>query len=75
MSNNNNFLVPKHVKLSEEQIQVILNKYQLEHKLKFPKIKIKDPALEGLDVQINDVVEISRTSFAGKSKYYRVVVE
>ena len=42
---------------------------------KLPKIKVKDPALADLGLQVGDVVEITRVSFAGKSKYYRLVVE
>lgn len=75
MEQNNNFLIPKHIKLSEEEVAAVLSKYALASKGKLPKIKVKDPALAGLDVSIGDVVEVTRKTFAGETKYYRVVVE
>jgi DNA-directed RNA polymerase subunit H (RpoH/RPB5) len=70
-----NFLIPPHRKLSAEEINSILEQYELNDKLKLPKIKIKDPALVELGPELGDVIEITRTSFAGKSKYYRMVVD
>ena len=70
-----NFLIPKHKKLSESQINSLLKEYSLESVSKLPKIKSNDPALAELGVEIGDVIEIIRTSFAGKTKYYRVVTE
>ncbi len=67
-----NFLVPQHRKLAEKEITPILEKYSIEDTSKLPKIKVKDPALEGMDVVEGDIIEITRTSFAGQSKYYRV---
>lgn len=75
MSEQSNFLIPEHRKLAEEEVTKILEKYSLESKFKLPMIKLKDPALEGLEVEIGDVIEITRESFAGKSKYFRLVVE
>lgn len=71
----NNFLIPNHRKLAEVEINSVLKKYNLDGVHKLPKIKLKDPALAELDVVLNDVIEISRESFAGSSKYYRVVEE
>jgi DNA-directed RNA polymerase subunit H (RpoH/RPB5) len=68
-------LVPIHKKLDAEQVEALLKKHFLEDVSKLPKIKVKDPALSSLDVSIGDVVEITRKSFAGLSKYYRVVIE
>jgi DNA-directed RNA polymerase subunit H (RpoH/RPB5) len=70
-----NFLMPKHKKLNETELLDVLKKYSLENISKLPKIKIKDSALSQLDVQVGDVIEISRKSFAGETKYYRVVIE
>ena len=70
-----NFLIPEHRKLAEDEANSILVKYNLISKLKLPKISRGDPALAELGVEIGDVIEIIRTSFAGKSKYYRVVIE
>lgn len=75
MAKKNNILVPEHTKLEESQISLVLKKYSVDDKLRLPKIKIKDPALEGLSLNAGDIVEITRHSFAGISKYYRVVIE
>jgi len=71
-----NFLKVSHRKLSDDEIKAVLNKYSLSGVLKLPRIKIKDKGLINLeDVSLGNVIEISRSSFAGRSKYYRVVVE
>ena len=75
MANKNNILVPVHRKLDEAEINSILEVYSLNDKLKLPKIKVKDPALVDLSAVVGDVIEITRKSFAGVSKYYRVVIE
>ncbi len=75
MANIKNILVPVHRKLDEKEINLILEKYSLDDRFKLPKIKIKDPALAEIEVVMGDVIEITRKSFAGLSKYYRVVIE
>ena len=71
----NNFLIPVHRKLAEEEVNSLLKKYNLISKLKLPKIKANDNAIAELGAQIGDVIEITRNSFAGESKYYRVVTD
>ena len=76
MEQQQNFLIPKHKKLTEEEVKNLLEKYNLSSISKLPKIKIKDQGLDSIEeVQAGDVIEISRKSFAGETKYYRVVVE
>ncbi len=75
MEKTNNFLVPKHRKLSKEEENSVLKKYGINSVSKLPKIKVKDSALAELGAEIDDVIEITRKSFAGESKYFRVVVE
>ncbi len=71
-----NFLVPKHTKLSQEEVDAILLKFSIENTSKLPRIHKGDPALAELGVEVGDVIEIIRSSFAGNNnKYYRVVVE
>jgi DNA-directed RNA polymerase subunit H (RpoH/RPB5) len=70
-----NFLVPKHQKISSEEVKRLLEKHGLESVDKLPKIKARDPALASLNIEIGDVIEITRHSFVGETKYYRVVVE
>lgn len=72
---NTNFLVPKHRKLTKEEILSILEKYEISNVSKLPKIKIKDPAILQLGANLLDVIEIERKSFVGITKYYRVVIE
>lgn len=69
-----NFLVPEHRKLSKQEITKVLEKYFLDDVLKLPKIKLKDSALSDLGLEAGDVVEITRHSFVGKTKYYRVAI-
>jgi len=70
-----NFLVPKHRKISVEEKQTLLEKYNLNSVEKLPKIKLKDPAIIELDIEVGDVVEVIRNkSFVGETKFYRVVV-
>lgn len=69
-----NLLVPKHRKISKEEITDILEKHNLIDVFKLPKIRIKDPALAELEIELGDVIEITRFSFAGESKYFRVVI-
>ncbi|MCA9496026.1 MAG: DNA-directed RNA polymerase subunit H [Nanoarchaeota archaeon] len=75
MEKKANFLVPKHDKLSKDQVNSLLEKYSLTDVSKLPKIKISDPALAGMKLEIGDVIEITRQSFVGESKYYRAVIE
>lgn len=71
-----NFLIPKHRILSEEEVKILLEKHNLSSTEKFPKIKLKDPAVISLGVNVGDVIEITRDkSFVGESKYYRVVID
>jgi DNA-directed RNA polymerase subunit H (RpoH/RPB5) len=71
-----NFLKVNHRKISDDEIKVLISKYSLSNILKLPKLKIKDKSLVDLeDISLGNVIEISRNSFAGGSKYYRVVVE
>ncbi len=74
MDQNTNFLMPKHEKLSEKEVAIILEKYLLSDKSKLPKIKADDAALCELEIVAGDVVAITRRSFAGESKYYRFVI-
>ncbi len=76
MGNINNFLVPTHRKLNETEINSLLKKFNVKDTSKLPKIKLNDFVIKSLkDIVIGDVVEIIRKSFAGKTKYYRVVIE
>jgi DNA-directed RNA polymerase subunit H len=67
--------VPDHRIMEEDEIEETLEKFDSE-KSDLPKIERTDAALKQMDVEAGDVVEIMRDSpTAGKSKYYRRVVE
>jgi len=68
-------LVPKHVKLSEEEKKELLEKYNIGL-TQLPKIYDNDPMIKIMgDVKIGDIVKIERDSpTAGKGIFYRVVV-
>ena len=67
-------LIPKHTKLSEKEKQELLKTYNISTR-ELPKILNSDPALQSLNVKINDVIKIERSSqTAGETVYYRSVV-
>lgn len=67
--------VPKHEKMSEDEVEDLLERYDTE-KEKLPQIERTDAALKQMDVEEGDVIHIERDSpTAGKIDYYRVVVD
>ena len=67
-------LVPEHSKLTEKEIQELLEKYNITLN-ELPKILSTDPAIEKLNTKQGDVIKITRDSpTAGISIYYRVVI-
>ncbi len=68
-------MVPKHEKLSEKEVQRLLERYNISKK-QLPKMLSSDPVAKALDLKPGDVVKITRKSrSAGESVYYRCVVE
>ncbi len=67
-------LIPKHEKISEKAKEKLLEKYNVKIG-QLPKVSLDDPAIKHLEVEIGDVVKITRESpTAGESEFYRVVV-
>jgi len=67
--------VPDHRKLDEDEIEEVLEEYGVE-KDDLPKIERTDAPLKQMDVEVGDVIEITRDSpTAGKTTYYRRVIE
>jgi len=67
-------LIPEHKKLSSEEAEKILGKYNISKK-QLPKIRINDAALEGIQCEAGDLIEITRKSeIYGDLKFYRVIV-
>ncbi len=68
-------LVPVHEVLSLKDKKSVLEKYGVA-KEQLPKIKVSDAAVKQIKAKAGDIVKIVRDSLtAGKSEYYRVVVE
>lgn len=66
--------VPKHIKLTEEEVQDLLTKYNVSIK-QLPAIHKTDPSIRELNAKIGDVIKIMRKSqTAGEYLFYRAVV-
>ncbi|MFC1775125.1 DNA-directed RNA polymerase subunit RpoH/Rpb5 C-terminal domain-containing protein [Nanoarchaeota archaeon] len=64
--------VPKHKKVSEREKKELLEKHSSFKT--FPRINVKDPAIQHLDVSEGDIIKIERPSLtAGRTTYYRRV--
>lgn len=67
-------LVPKHEKLTQEEVQKLCERYSISVS-DLPSISIRDPAIIGMDVQLGDVIKITRKSPTAKmTVFYRGVV-
>lgn len=67
-------LVPECIVLSKKEVKKLLESLDVTKK-ELPKIQNSDPALEGMETEIGDIIEIKRSSpTAGRTRYYRVVV-
>lgn len=67
-------LVPKHEVLSEEEVEELLEEYEIEP-FQLPKLSSKDPVAKAMDLDSGDVVRITRESpTSGKSVAYRFVI-
>ena len=67
-------LMPKHTKLTEEEANKVLDKYNVTSR-QLPGILKTDPAIKHLDANPGDIIEIERKSpTVEKTKFYRVVV-
>jgi DNA-directed RNA polymerase subunit H (RpoH/RPB5) len=67
-------LVPKHILLSKEQAEQVMDEYKLKKK-DMGRIFIDDPMVRYLYAKKDDIIQIIRPSvYAGYSTYYRLVV-
>lgn len=68
-------LVPTHEILGEEDIEALLERYDIRRE-QLPKMQSSDAMAKRLDAEVGDVVKITRDSpTAGTATYYRLVVE
>lgn len=66
--------VPKHVKLSNVEVEKLLSNFNISKK-QLPKILRSDPAIKEMELKQGEVIKIIRKSpTCGESVYYRVVV-
>lgn len=67
-------LASKHIKLNDKEKKKLLETYDIGVK-QLPKIRRSDPALEGLSVEVDDVVKIIRKSpTSGESIFFRSII-
>jgi DNA-directed RNA polymerase subunit H (RpoH/RPB5) len=68
-------LAPKITKVTQKEVNDVLEKFKISRE-NLPLMKILDPGLRGLDVEVGHMVKIMRHSvITGKEEaYYRVVV-
>ena len=68
-------LVPKHTKLSQEEVMQLMDKYLIKGKIQMPYILRSDVIAKWLGLKQGDVVKIARVNEnSGVSYYYRVCV-
>ena len=69
---SNHIYVPKHEKVSREDVDAILKTYYLKSKFHLPQILENDPMARYLGLKHGDVVKITRPSQnSGKTIFYR----
>ena len=68
-------LVPKHIRLSQDEAREVLAKYQISP-YQLPHIKVSDPAAREIKAVPGDIIKIIRkSSTVGEAVVYRYVVE
>ncbi|MBT4174468.1 DNA-directed RNA polymerase subunit H [archaeon] len=67
-------LVPKHIRLTDDEKKVVLDKYNIALS-QLPRISRADPALFEMEINPGDIIKIIRPSVArGEVDYFRVVI-
>tara|TARA_Y100000310_G_C20249879_1_gene608583 strand:+ start:245 stop:493 length:249 start_codon:yes stop_codon:yes gene_type:complete len=66
-------LQPKHTKLNEKEAEKLLSELNISRS-QVPKIFLNDAGIEGLNVEIGDVIKIERKEEDKVNLYYRVVI-
>jgi DNA-directed RNA polymerase subunit H (RpoH/RPB5) len=68
-------LVPKHTKMSTEDVTQMMEQYMIKSKIQIPYIMHNDPIAKWLGLKQGDVIKIDRINEnSGLSYYYRVCV-
>tara|TARA_Y100000389_G_C17370178_1_gene468574 strand:+ start:445 stop:1116 length:672 start_codon:yes stop_codon:yes gene_type:complete len=67
--------VPKHVKVSQEQKEIIKKKYNISQDSQFPEISMFDPVAKAILLRPGDLCEITRhDKISFENKFYRICV-
>lgn len=67
-------LVPEHIKLTEQEKQELLKKFNVSVE-KLPMISKKDAAIKHLEPKVGDIIKINRiTKTNSENPFYRVVI-
>ena len=68
-------LVPRHIKMTNEEVTEMMEKYLIKGKIQIPYIMHSDPIAKWLGLKQGDVIKIERyNENSGLSYYYRVCV-
>lgn len=68
-------LVPKHILLKENEVNEIMQKYNITNKIQFPDISRFDPVARAICLRPGDVCQIIRSSKTSiVANYYRVCI-
>jgi len=68
-------LVPEHIIMNDKEVEEIMKKYNIKHKIEFPDISRFDPVARVIGLRPGDVCKIVRPSkTAITTDYYRVCI-
>jgi len=68
-------LVPEHIIMNDKEVEEIMKKYNIKHKIEFPDISRFDPVARVIGLRPGDVCKIIRPSkTAITTDYYRVCI-
>lgn len=67
-------LVPVHSILSEQEATEVLKRFNIST-IQLPSITSSDPVVKAIGAKPGQVIKIERKSQAGKTNYYRYVVD
>jgi DNA-directed RNA polymerase subunit H (RpoH/RPB5) len=68
-------LVPEHIIIDDKEVEDVMKRYNIKHKMEFPDISRFDPVARVIGLRPGDVCKIIRPSkTAIKTEYYRVCI-
>ena len=71
----NHILVPTHEIITDKEVEEVMQKYNIKHKIEFPEISRFDPVARVIGLRPGDICKIIRPSkTAIKTPYYRICI-